>query len=134
MAFPKLILTRSADPAVTTPESQLVKAILDLLSKNPLALVSIGLAWISGNVWVYIILGYFSIKERDFLSKNWCKMSVGIIWFSLIYVFFHLITYKNLIISFTNVLEHLISVVIISYALQFIVLLFVSVFSKKGNV
>lgn len=133
MQLPRVILTNTTVTIDTDAIERLIQAAVDLLIKSPQALITVLLAWFSGNVWTYIILSYFSKKERNILNSNLSKISIGLFWFALIFVFFHLIMYKNLIITFTNVLDSLVSVLIISLALQFIVLFFASVLNRKGN-
>lgn len=133
MLLPQVMLANTTVTIDTDAIERLIRASVDLLIKSPQALITILLAWFSGNVWTYIILSYFSKKERNILNSNLSKISIGLFWFSLIFVFFHLVMYKNLIITFTNVLDSVVSVLIISLALQFIVLFFASVLNRKGN-
>lgn len=132
MLLPQVVLTNTASVDSGAVE-RLIQASADLLIKSPQALITVLLAWFSGNVWTYIILSHFSKKERKILNSNLSKVSIGLFWFSLIFVFFHFVMHQNLIITFTNVLDSLVSVLIISLALQFIVLFFASVVNRKGN-
>ena len=114
-------------PEIST---EYMNALMALLTSNSYIIITVALAYLSGNIWLYIILSYFSKRERNFLNNTVGKVGLGILWFSLILLGIYIFVYRS-IITIENMNEILITNLVISLALQAIVLLIINVLHRK---
>lgn len=108
-------------------ESILYKFIIS----TPYSIPTIVLAYVSGNMWAYIILSYFSKKERKIL-ENWItKICLGILWFALVLLPIYFIHFKSLKFTVNRLIDIIITDIVISLAFQAIVIAVIYISHRK---
>ncbi len=107
--------------------------LLKVLAGSPLMLIAVALACCSGHLWSYIILSYFSKKERKILESFYGRISLGLIWFSLIYIPIHFIHVRKLLFDLNSIIQMLPNVIIVSLALQALLFIVINFLSRKGG-
>ena len=95
-----------------------------------LLLISI-MAHISGHTWTYIILSYFSKKERNILVSWIGKEALGIIWFTLVLIPTYLITYKSIYVKLYKIKNITATTIVISLAIQAILFIIITYRKRK---
>lgn len=113
------------------PDAFLV-ALLQLLTSSPYIICTVALSYFSGHLWAYIILSYLSKKERKILYSLFGKLSLGLMWFALVLIPIYLVRFKSVNIIGEQLLEILITVLAIAFALQLIILFVVFFLHRKG--
>lgn len=98
-----------------------INSLVESAASSPYILISLGLAYISGNLWACEIYFYYSKKERKILYSWIGKIGLGLLWFALVFLPIHIIVYKSIIINIVTLNELLITVLIVSFALQAII-------------
>lgn len=107
--------------------------LLNVLAGSPLMLVAVALACCSGHLWSYIIFNHFNKKERKILESFYGRTSLGLIWFSLIYIPLHFIHTKELLFDLASIIQMLPNVIIVSLALQALIFIVINFLSGKGD-
>lgn len=105
--------------------------LLKLLAGSPLMLIAAALACCSGHLWSYIILSYFSKKERKILESFYGRISLGLIWFALLYIPLHLLHFKKLLFDLESIIQILPNVIIVSLALQALLFIIINFLFRK---
>lgn len=113
--------------------TQIVDAFTRFLMSSPYYLVPFVFAFFSGHVWSYIILSYFSKKERKVLHSFIGRSALGIVWFALIFFFIHLMMYTTLKIDFESFKTVILTTVVVSFALQALILGAITIICRKDN-
>lgn len=99
------------------------KKIVEFVMSCPHIFCTLILAGISGHLWTYIILAYFSKRERKFLNSRVSKIGLGILWFAVVLIPIYLIFYNNLNITIEHLKEVVFTVLAISLALQAVIVI-----------
>ena len=113
------------------PDAFLV-ALLQFLTSSPYIICTVALSYISGHLWVYIILSYFSKKERKILYSLFGRLSLGLMWFAAVLIPAYIIRFKSVNIIGEQLFEILITVLVIALALQLIILFVVFFLHRRG--
>lgn len=106
-------------------------ALIKLLISSPYMIITVALAYLSGHLWAYIILSYFSKRGSKILNSLMGKVGLGLLWFSLVLLAVDLIIYRSFI-TLTILKEILITVLVMSLALQATILMIINVLYRKG--
>lgn len=107
-------------------------ALLQFLTSSPYITCTVALSYISGHLWVYIILSYFSKKERKILYSLIGRLSLGLMWFAAVLIPAYIIRFKSVNIIGEQLFEILITVLVIALALQLIILFVVFFLHRRG--
>lgn len=132
LKIPILISITESDVNNLIPKEFMDKLVETVIT-SPYLLLPVALAYISGHLWAYIILAYFSKRERKVLYSLVGKVGLGLIWFALVLIPIYIISYKNINITLARLQEIIITVLVISLALQTIILILVYFIHGKGQ-
>lgn len=113
------------------PDAFLV-ALLQFLTSSPYIICIVALSYISGHLWVYIILSYFSKKERKILYSLFGKLSLGLMWFAVVLIPAYIVRFRSVNIIVEQLLEISITVLVIALALQLIALFVIFFLHRRG--
>ena len=112
--------------------SKVKEAVFEHIISTPMYIATLFFAFLSGHLWAYIVLVYFTKKERALLTNICGKTILGILWFSFILIPIYLVTYKNLIINQENLIKVMSSVILFSLVTQLIVFIIINLV-KRGK-
>jgi len=113
-------------------------AAFDIIVSSPLMLLTIALAWVSGHLWAYILLSWFSKKERKrlvakLIDSRFGRIVLGLCWFSIIIIPVHLVFYRSLSFTFYSVISVLPNVLVFGLAIHTLIFAYVNfLFKKRG--
>ncbi|AWI24627.1 hypothetical protein HYN49_01265 [Flavobacterium pallidum] len=99
-------------------------AITKYILSSPKALALMFFSFISGNLWIFIILSYLTkntTKAVKHLDTYYSKISLGIIWFSIIMYPLHCLKYGMTDVTLENVFNIVWQTLLISLFLQGII-------------
>ena len=80
-------------------------ALLRFLTSSPYILCTVALSYISGHLWAYIILSYFSKQERKILYSLFGKLALGLMWFAIILMPTYVFVFRSFNIISAQLLE-----------------------------
>lgn len=118
-------------PGLTlTGDKEIDKKIIAYFLKTPKALVFIIFSFLSGQIWVFILITYFKAKTKgnNILTTRISKTVIGLFWFVLVDYPIHLIR-NGLIIDSENVFSNYVYAILYGLAIQAII--FIIIVSKK---
>lgn len=107
-------------------------ALLQFLTSSPYIFGTVLLSYISGHFWAYIILSYFSKRERNILYSTFGKLSLGLMWFAIILIPTYIFAFKSFNIIITQLLEILITVLATALAGQFLISFVIIFLHRRG--
>lgn len=107
-------------------------ALLQFLTSSPYIMCIVALSYISGHLWAYIILSYFSKKERKILYSLFGKLSLGLMWFAAVLIPAYIVRFKSVNIIVEQLLEISITVLVIALALQLVALFVIFFLHRRG--
>lgn len=113
--------------------SQVEDAAVDKVINTPTLLFTVVFAFISGHLWSYTIIAFFTTKERDILSSILGKTVLGLIWFAVASLIANLIVNKCFYVGLDKLVTLLPSIIFYSIFIQAI-LFTVLVFIDKKKV
>lgn len=107
--------------------------IFEYVLNTPKALVTLVFSWLSGHLWVYIVLTYFKdgTKGKKFLDGHIGKTAIGLLWFSLIMIPTYYFSHSSLNIEYEKLLSSVFSTLLYGLALQAIIFILLTLF-KRG--
>lgn len=122
--------------SVSEVSNELINKIVDsftnLIISSPYLLIPFVCSYFFGYLWSYIILSYFSKKERKILCNIVGRISLGLLWLALVLFFTYTITYGSLEFNIDNLKNIIYTAVIISGAIQAVVFAAIITLYKKG--
>lgn len=131
----RLVNLKNAEVVVLdeeTPYGIFMEALVKLLISSPYAIITVAVAYISGHLWTYIIFAYFSKREKTILNENVGKIGLGLAWFALVLLPIYTMLYKSITITNIHLSEIVFTDLIISLALQAVILAIIYFLHRKG--
>ena len=113
--------------------TQILDAFIRLIISSPYYLIPFVSSYISGHVWSYIILSYFSKKERKILCSFQGRLSLGVVWSAFVFLITHLVMYLSLNVNLESYKNVIFLSTLVSLAAQGIILAVITFVYRKEN-
>ncbi|RFS78124.1 hypothetical protein D0U00_15215 [Leclercia adecarboxylata] len=117
---------------VESGASEIIKKGVEYILVTPQAIVFFFFSWISGHLWAYVVFTYCQKKEnaKGFFDGNIGKMTLGVIWFTIIGLPFYYFVNKKFTIDHLALLDLSYSIVMTSLFIQGLIFIFTTLFKR----
>lgn len=93
------------------------------ISSSPHLLGLLFSSWLSGHFWLFIMFNFVGKKknEKAMIDNFMGKIAIGVSWFLLIVYSIHIITAQKFYIEYTQVIDLILTSIIVGFILQFLI-------------
>lgn len=119
---------------VSSFSEKFLAVLLQYITSSPYILFTVALAYLSGNLWVYIILSYCSKRGQKYLGSLVSKIGLGLLWFALIMIPIYNCVHRKFTIEILLLPQIIATVWVLSFAMQAIVFIVVYFVYRKKEV